>query len=106
MDPVESIAQSIRDALAGRLACSGPLAAILLTDATLVTKVSQRQVEILRAVSAGMPYRMVARELGISEATVREHLARATQAYREAGFETGNVHGLISRARADGHLVD
>ncbi|NHA01327.1 MMPL family transporter [Nocardioides sp. W3-2-3] len=42
--------------------------------------------------------------LGISEVTVREHLSRAARAYRDGGVDIGNVHGLISRARADGHL--
>lgn len=104
MDPVESIAQSIRDAVAGDLACSSQLATMLLSDEDVGARLSPRQIEILRAVSAGLPYRLVARQLGIGEVTVREHLARAAKAYREGGIETGNVHGLISRARADGHL--
>lgn len=104
VDPIERIAQSIRDGFAGELACSGQLAAALLTDASLGARLSQRQIEILQAVSTGLPYRLVARQLGISEVTVREHLARAARAYRDGGVEIGNVHGLISRARADGHL--
>ena len=104
VDPVESIAQSIRDGVAGELACSSHLATMLLSDEDVGARLSPRQIEILRAVSAGLPYRLVARQLGIGEVTVREHLARAAKAYREGGVETGNVHGLISRARADGHL--
>lgn len=104
VDPVETIAQAIRDAVAGELACSGQLAAALLTDASLGARLSERQIEILQAVSTGLPYRMVARQLGISEVTVREHLARAARAYRDGGVDIGNVHGLISQARADGHL--
>lgn len=104
VDPVETIAQSIRDAVSGELACSSQLAAMLLTDETLATRLSERQIEILRSVSTGLPYKLVGRELGISEVTVREHLARAARAYRDGGVDPGNVHGLISRARADGHL--
>lgn len=104
VDPIATIAQTIRDAVAGELACSGQLAAMLLTDEGLGAHVSQRQIEILRAVSTGLPYRLVARDLGISEVTVREHLFRAAKAYRSGGIDPGNVHGLISRARADGHL--
>ncbi len=103
-DAPESIAQSIRDAVAGDLPASSQLASALVSDDEVGARLSARQIEILRAVSAGLPYRMVARELGIGEVTVREHLARAAKAYREGGIETGNVHGLISRARADGHL--
>ena len=106
VDPITTIAQAIRDAVAGELACSGRLAAMLLTDDALGTRLSQRQIEILQAVSTGLPYRLVARDLGIGEATVREHLARAARAYRLGGVDTGNVHGLISQARADGHLEE
>lgn len=106
VDPVETIAQAIRDAVDGRLACSGQLAAMLLTDAALGTRLSPRQIEILVAVSEGLPYRLVAKRLGVAEVTVREHLNRAAAAYRDNGVEPGNVHGLVSRARADGNLTD
>lgn len=104
VDPVETIAQAVRDVVAGELACSGPLAAMLLTDDSLETRLSKRQIEILGAVSEGLPYRLVAKRLGVAEVTVREHLNRAAQAYRDRGVETGNVHGLVSAARAEGHL--
>ncbi|WP_370291199.1 response regulator [Nocardioides sp.] len=105
VDPIETIAQAVRDVVNGELACSGPLAAMLLTDASLDARLSPRQIEILTAVSEGLPYRLVAKRLGVAEVTVREHLNRAAQAYRDRGVETGNVHGLLSRARADGHLT-
>ncbi|HWU21497.1 MAG TPA: response regulator transcription factor [Nocardioides sp.] len=106
VDPIDSLAQAIRDAAAGQVACSGPLASMLLTDEHLGTRLSQRQIEILQAVSQGLPYRLVARQLGIGEATVREHLARAAEAYRVGGVDPGNVHGLITRARQEGHLTE
>lgn len=106
VDPIETIAQAIRDAVAGELACSSQLAAMLLTDDAIGTRLSTRQIEILESVSTGLPYRLVARDLGISEVTVREHLARAARSYRDGGVDTGNVHGLISQARADGHLAE
>lgn len=104
VDPVETIATAIRDAAAGEVACSGPLAAMLLSDSRLHVKLSERQIDMLEAISQGLPYRLVAKRHGVAEATVREHLSRAAQAYRRVGIEPGNVHGLISRARADGHL--
>ncbi len=105
-DPVEAIPAVIRDVHHGRPASSGPLAESLLAEARLGARLSVRQVEILEAVSSGLPYRLVAKELGIAEVTVREHLSRAAQAYRMGGVDIGNVHGLISRARADGHLSE
>lgn len=106
VDPIESIAAAIRDAMDGQLACSGPLAHALLTDEEVVSHLSPRQVEILRNISEGLPYRSIARNLDISESTVREHLNRAVAAYRGRGFDLGNSHGLVRVARAEGHLDD
>lgn len=104
IDPVSTIARAVRDVDADRLACSGPLAHALLTDMDIAGKLSPRQVEILRSISEGMPYKTIARLLGISEATVREHLNRAVANYRGRGIDPGNSHGLVSRAREEGHL--
>lgn len=104
VDPVEAIARAVRDVLNGELACSGPLAHILVTDPDISGRLSRRQVEILQLVAEGAPYKSVAKRLGISIATVREHLNRAVATYRERGDDPGNTHGLVRRARADGHL--
>lgn len=40
VDPLEAVAAAIRDAVAGQLACSGPLAAMLLTDTTIGTRLT------------------------------------------------------------------
>ena len=106
IDPVEAIARAVREVLAGQLACSGPLAYILVSDPDIAAKLSPRQVEILRHVSEGLPYKSVARKLGISTATVREHLNRAVANYRDRGDDPGNSHGLVRRARQEGHLED
>jgi DNA-binding NarL/FixJ family response regulator len=104
IDPTPTIAQAVRDVFEGRTACSGPFAQALLDDGNAVARLSPRGVEILRAISEGLPYKAVARRLSIGEATVREHINRSVLAYRELGVETGNSHGLVSRARQDGYL--
>lgn len=106
IDPVETIATSVRDVVDGSLACSGPLAHALLTDQSVMARLSPRQVEILRSISEGLPYKTIARRLEISEATVREHLNRAVASYRDRGLDPGNAHGLVSRARLEGHLSE
>lgn len=106
IDPVESIAEAIRGALSGSLACSGALAHALLTDEEMTARLSPRQVEILRSISEGLPYKTVASMMNISESTVREHLNRTVATYRNRGIDPGNSHGLVRRAREEGHLPD
>ena len=105
VDPVPAIAEAIRGAVAGEMAFSSTLAHALLADEDTST-LTERQVEILGAIAEGLPYRSVARRLAISESTVREHLNRAVAAYRARGIDPGNSHGLVHRARRDGHLDD
>jgi len=106
IDPVESIAESILGALSGELVCSGALAHALLTDDDLMVRLSPRQVEILRSISEGLPYKSVAKSMHISESTVREHLNRAVATYRQRGLDPGNSHGLVTMARGEGHLPE
>jgi DNA-binding NarL/FixJ family response regulator len=42
-------------------------------------RLSDREQEVLRCVAAGMPNKLIARELGISEKTVKAHLTRVFQ---------------------------
>lgn len=106
IDPVRSIAESIQGALAGELVCSGALAHALLTDDDLMVSLSPRQIDILRSISEGLPYKSVAKSMRISESTVREHLNRAVATYRQRGLDPGNSHGLVTMARGEGHLPD
>ena len=104
IDPVEAIVAAIRDSLVSEVVHSGPLAEALVEDPDLIARLSPRQIEILQAISDGLPYKSIARRLGITEATLREHLARAGASYRQRGVEPGNAHGLVRRAVEDGHI--
>jgi DNA-binding NarL/FixJ family response regulator len=42
-------------------------------------QLSERELEVLRCVSAGLPNKLIARRLGISEKTVKAHLTRVFQ---------------------------
>ena len=42
-------------------------------------QLSDREREVLQCVAAGMPNKLIARELGISEKTVKAHLTRVFQ---------------------------
>jgi DNA-binding NarL/FixJ family response regulator len=77
-DQAEVIAQAVRLVLAG-----GTYAPLRLLSAGPAGKVSQpqaaagltpRQVDVLRALARGLSNKMIARELGLSEGTVKAHL--------------------------------
>jgi DNA-binding NarL/FixJ family response regulator len=103
-DAEDVLAQSVRDAAAGELVCSGPVANALVQQRDLVLNLSERQTEILELVAAGVPRRSIARRLEISENTVGEHLKRIVTGYRAQGIVLGNAHSIVRRAQLDGHL--
>lgn len=104
VDPIDVVVDTIRNVAAGEFACSTAMAHALVSDGISATRLTERQLEILRLLARGATNRMVARALGVEVVTVREHLRRAAKAYREAGIEPGNTQGLINSARSEGHL--
>jgi len=103
-DAEDVLAQSVRDAAAGELVCSGPVANALVQQRDLVLNLSARQVEILELVADGVPRRSIARRLEISENTVGEYLKRIVTGYRAQGIVLGNAHSIVRRAQLDGYL--
>jgi DNA-binding NarL/FixJ family response regulator len=103
-DSEDVLAGAIRDAAAGELVCSGPVANALVQQGDLVLNLSVRQVEILELLADGVPRRSIARRLDISESTVGEHLKRIVSGYRGQGVILGNAHSIVRRAQLDGHL--
>jgi DNA-binding NarL/FixJ family response regulator len=103
-DPVDVLAQAVRDAMSGELVCSGPVANALVTQRDLVVQLSARQVEVLELIADGVPRRSIARRLEISENTIAEYLKRAVASYRAQGVDLGNAHSIVRRAQLDGHM--
>jgi DNA-binding NarL/FixJ family response regulator len=80
-EPAELIA-GVRAAARGESPLA-PKAARTLLEARVETErveLSRREREVLRCVAAGMPNKLIARELEISEKTVKTHLTRVFQA--------------------------
>jgi len=80
-EPAELIA-GVRAAARGESPLA-PKAARALLEARVKTEraeLSRREREVLRCVAAGMPNKLIARELEISEKTVKTHLTRVFQA--------------------------
>lgn len=103
-DPEDVLAQAVRDAVAGELVCSGPVASALVAQRDLVVQLSARQIEILELVADGVPRRSISRRLQITENTIAEHLKRIVASYRAQGIDLGNAHSIVRRAQQDGHL--
>jgi DNA-binding NarL/FixJ family response regulator len=79
-EPDELIA-GIRAAVRGESPLAPKAARALLTARAKSERaeLSEREREVLRCVAEGMPNKLIARELGISEKTVKAHLTRVFQ---------------------------
>ncbi|MFT4188756.1 MAG: response regulator transcription factor [Aeromicrobium sp.] len=103
-DPLRTVVTAIHQAADGEFCVSGPLANALLTDPQIVANLSERQVQVLRAIDEGLDYRATARVLGVSEGVVKTHLTRIREKYRSVGIKVGNSHHLTRLATDDGYL--
>lgn len=70
-----------------------------------VPQLSPREHEVLGLYAAGLPLKSVARRLGISEETAREHLRRIRRKYQAVGRPADTKTDLYRRAVEDGHLA-
>lgn len=104
-DPPSTMIASIRAVADGEFCCSGPTAHALLTAEAAVADLSERQVEILRALDEGLDYRQTAALLGTSEGSIKTHLQRIREKFRKIGIEPGNAHHLTRLASKQGHLT-
>jgi len=103
-DPLDSVVEGVRQLAAGEFFCSGALAHALLTDDRAVAELSERQVEILQALSDGLDYRGVATLLECSQGAVKTHLTRVRDKFEAIGLHPGNSHHLTRLATEQGYL--
>jgi DNA-binding NarL/FixJ family response regulator len=79
-DPAAIIVQAIRLVLAGgtyaplRLLSAEPAASAGHKEGGAPSHLTPRQADVLRALARGLPNKLIARELGLSEGTVKAHL--------------------------------
>ncbi|GAA4696614.1 response regulator transcription factor [Nocardioides nanhaiensis] len=103
-DPLDSVVEGVGSVAAGEFFCSGALAHALLTDQRAVAELSDRQVEILQALSDGLDYRGVAALLDCSQGAVKTHLSRVRDKFEAIGHQPGNSHHLTRLATEQGYL--
>lgn len=93
--PPEQICQAVQSAAAGQTALAPKVAArIMGRIQNPAPSLSSREIQILGLLATGMPNRQIAKDLFISEATVKTHLVHI---YEKLGVD--NRTAAISTAR-------
>jgi two-component system, NarL family, nitrate/nitrite response regulator NarL len=104
-EPTAQIRAAIREVAAGRDWISPRLAYIFATDdAADRPTLSQQERRALQLYATGMPVKLVARKMTISDETVKQYLGRVREKYARAGRAAPTKLELYYRAVEDGHL--
>ena len=104
-EQADQIQTAIREVAAGRDWISPRLAYILATDdAADRPALSHQERRALQLYATGMPMKSVAREMTISDETVKQYLGRVREKYARAGRAAPTKLELYHRAVEDGHL--
>lgn len=100
-----ALVEAVLAAHAGHHHVSGDLAAAVVDDAQAMVRLSPREIEVLTHLARGLPYRAIARQMGVSEATIPSYLKRVAAKYAAAGVTNRGPHELAAAAARDG-IVD
>lgn len=94
--PPDELFAGIRATARGETVLAPSVAAILVRRTTGGSTITEREVEVLELLSRGLGNREIARELFVSEATVKSHLSHV---YTKLGVDTraGAVAAAIER---------
>jgi DNA-binding NarL/FixJ family response regulator len=104
-EPARQIQEAIREVAAGHGWVSHRLAYILATDDAADKPIlSQQETRTLKLYATGMAMKSVAREMTISDETVKQYLDRVREKYARAGRAAPTKLELYHRAVEDGHL--
>ncbi len=103
-DPLELLLRTLTTVAAGEPAVAGELAQLLMSDRTLLPKLSRRELEVLSMLHQGVPRKAVGRLLNppAADATVATHLRRVVEKYREIGLHVSTVGDAVHAASREG----
>ncbi|SFB25957.1 response regulator [Cellulomonas marina] len=104
-EPVESLVAAVRAVARGERWLGGPFAAVLEPgERRRAPQLTPRELEAVRLYAGGLPLKSVARRMGVSEETAKEHLKRVRRKYLAAGRPARTKLDLLVRAVEDGHV--
>jgi DNA-binding NarL/FixJ family response regulator len=102
-DGFAEVFRAVGEAAAGRPYINAQLARFLYREGDKVA-LTDRQAEVLRLYSSGMSTAEVARRLFVTQDTVKSHLLKIRDKYRDAGRPASSRAELADVARQDGYL--
>ncbi|RZT88183.1 LuxR family two component transcriptional regulator [Pseudonocardia sediminis] len=103
-DPEDRLLEAVRSVARGEAYVSGELAHQIVNDPAGRVRLSERQLSVLGLMARGLPRRMIAAQLHVTEATLQTYRERALEAYAARGVVFDEPKELPWRAYADGHL--
>jgi DNA-binding NarL/FixJ family response regulator len=103
-DPESRVAEAVRTAAQGEFSVSSRLAHAIVTDPRAVVRLTAREREVLTHVAQGLPHKLIAKKLGISEQTLPSYLRRAGKRYADANHPVAGTSELVAAALEDGHI--
>jgi len=99
-EDLPTLVEAVGIILSGQPYLSGDWAVALKSQR--IPNLAPREQEALRLFAAGLPMKLVARRMGISQETVKEYLMRARRRYEEVGRPAPSRTDLYIRAVEDG----
>ena len=99
-EELATLVDAVRIVIGGQPYLSGDWASALKSQT--IPNLAPREQEALRLFAAGLPMKLVARRMGISQETVKEYLMRTRRRYQEAGRPVASRTDLYIRAVEDG----
>lgn len=103
----DALVQAICDASAGRFVISQQAMMAMLNDRQRnAPEFTRRETDVLALSATGLPAKIVAKRLGITEDTVKEYLKRIREKYRAVERPADSIVDLYKAALADGILTD
>ena len=100
--PLDAVASAVITVHSGAPVLTADMVEALARDEMLSPALSERELEVLRALGMGLADKQIARLMGISEDTVKEYLRRIRAKYTERGRPAKSRVDLFRRSLEDG----
>ncbi|CCH32881.1 response regulator transcription factor [Actinosynnema sp. NPDC047251] len=104
-DPLSRVAEAVRDLSRDHFYVSSRLAHVMVTDPRAALSFSKQELATLTMIAKGLPRRRVARELNVSESSVRTYLDRAAKRYAAIGLYLAGPGEVVAAMLEDGHIA-